>query len=140
MKKISKDPKTGRVRVQTVNNMPSKTQQQHADDVDVNKIIQRYLGTGVLPTTKRQAIYADLTQIKDYSTSLNTIIKARETFQSLPSSIRSKFDNDPEKLLQFIQDPKTIDQQIELGLREKPPGWAPKNASNANTQAQSETK
>ena len=37
-------------------------------------------------------------------------------FADLPSSIRTKFNNDPAQYLDFVQDPEKLEEMRELGL------------------------
>lgn len=131
MKQITKDPKTGRVRVQTKNVLPTKTKQEYADQVDVNKIIAKYKKTqDPSLLAGKTGVYADLTEIKDYQTHLSSVIKADEAFMALPSLIREKFSNDPSKLISFLADPSQKDESIRLGLRVQPKDWVDPNVLN----------
>jgi len=108
-----------RTRVSTVNNTPTRTQQQFRDQVDVNNIIAKYKKTGEWQhLTHRQGVYADVSNITDYQTSLNKVIRANAAFASLPAQIRLRFENDPSKLLAFMQDPQNYDEGVKLGLIE----------------------
>lgn len=119
MKKITVDEKTGRVRVQNLNTKPSRTQQQFKDQCDVNKLMARYKKAGYslnrLPDPQK-GVYADLTQIPDYVTSLNTIRKADSAFADLPAELRLRFSNDPQKLIEFLNEEKNYDEGVKLGL------------------------
>lgn len=126
MKQIIKDPKSGRVRVQTINTLPTKTKQEYGDQVDVNKIIAKYKKTADPSLLAgKTGVYMDLTEIKDYQSSLNSIIRADEAFSALPSPIRERFQNDPAKLISFLADPSQKDESIKLGLRKDPKAQAP---------------
>ena len=50
---------------------------------------------------------------------MNQIIAAQEAFNSLPSDIRKKFDNDPAEFLEFVSDEKNNDEMIQMGLKEE---------------------
>ena len=39
-------------------------------------------------------------------------------FEELPATIRKKFENDPAKFLDFVNDERNADEMVELGLRE----------------------
>lgn len=120
--KTIKRQDSGRVRVATINNEPSRTQQQFKDDCDVNKIIAKYRTTGEFNhLTRKNGIYADVSNITDYQDSLNKVLSAQAAFAALPSNIRTKFGNDPSQLLNFLQDPNNYDEGVELGLFEKKP-------------------
>lgn len=101
---------------------PGLTQQQWKDECDVNKIMEQMYKTGSLTHIRNQqtGAYADLTDLPDYQTSLNTIIKANETFEALPAEIRTRFKNDPAELIAFIDDEKNIEESYKLGLRVRP--------------------
>lgn len=121
MKKITVDPKTKRVRVQTINTEPSKTQQQFKDAVDVNKIIAKYKRTGDtrLLESAKQGVFADTTLFTDYQSAANKVIEAQRAFEQLPSDVRLRFNHDPQQLINFLQDPKNVDESLKLGLRVK---------------------
>lgn len=111
----------GSKRVYTINNEESRTQQQFKDDVDVNNIIAKYKKTGQIMHLNRKAgVYADLSNITDYATMVNQTFEAQKAFMTLPAEIRRRFDNDPGKLVAFLQDPKNLEEGIKLGLYEKP--------------------
>lgn len=145
MKKVIRDG--NRVRVQTVNNQPSKTHQHFKDQCDINKIIAKYKTTGEFNhLTNRQGRYADVSQITDYQESMQKVLNANAAFASLPSQIRARFQNDPAQLLAFLQDEKNYDEGVKLGLfnpKETPPqtNISPKeNDSNENKKANKQKK
>lgn len=110
----------GTLRVATINNEPSMTQQQFAKECDVNEIMRKYETTGQLTHIARNpGVYADFTNIEDYHSSLNKIIAAEDSFKSLSAEIRDRFQNDPAQLLGFLMDPKNHDEGVKLGLIEQ---------------------
>lgn len=120
-KSIIRDPKTGRVRVQTVNMEDSKTQQQFKDQCDVNKIVAKYkrdTGRWLHLMSPNGGRYADVSSIKDYHSMLLQLQDANSAFMALPALVRQRFQNDPGKLLQFMQDPKNYDEGVKLGIFE----------------------
>lgn len=95
----------------------SKTQSQFAAECDINNILARYQKHGTLThINKASANYGDFTSVDDYQTSMNKIIEAEKTFNSLPSSIRKRFGNDPAQLIGFVTDDKNREEAIKLGL------------------------
>jgi len=115
------NPNTGRLKVQTVNTEPSKTQQQFSEECDINNIMKKYVSTGeFLGHIKTGGIYADFSDIQDYQSMLDTVIYADQAFQTLPAPVRAKFRNDPGSLLTFLQNPANKAEAIELGLIERP--------------------
>lgn len=122
MKKVIVDEKTGRTRVVTAfdeKQRPSRVQQHHKDSTDLNKILKKYTQTGLRPSPK-PGYYADLTKMKSYQESLDTVIRANEAFETLPANVRKEFNNNPAELVKFMADKKNQQRAIELGLIEKP--------------------
>ena len=50
---------------------------------------------------------------------METVAKGKTMFEELPSSIRTKFENDPAKFLDFVQDKENLTEMQELGLAHK---------------------
>lgn len=96
------------------------TRDSEAKDCDVNVIMARYEKTGMLPVDNRQAFFADVSEMGDYRSALHQVKMADEFFMSLPAKVRSRFDNDPAAFLDFVSDPASRDEMVELGLLEKP--------------------
>lgn len=100
----------------------SMTCQEFKDECDINKIVKKpNYGINPLnpPTVKPQ--YDDFTNIQytDFYAAQNLICEAVQQFENLDSSVRKYFDNDPGKLLEFINDEKNYDKAVEIGLCEK---------------------
>lgn len=104
-------------RVQTINSLPSKTQQQFQEQVNVNNIMKKYhQGKPITHLNNKQGVFADISTAQDYFDSFNTILKAEEAFNQLPSAIRTKFNNDPAELLEFVHNPSNYDEGVMLGI------------------------
>ena len=104
------------------NNSPSLTQQQFKDECDINKIMDRYLRTGVLsdPLQNRGTPkYGDYADIGDYMDHMNKVVEAIEMFEALPASIRKRFNNNPGELIDFVMDENNRTEAEFLGLIEK---------------------
>lgn len=95
----------------------SKTQTQFAKECDINNILARYNKHGVVThLNKGQATYGDFTSHEDYQTSMNKILLAEKSFQSLPSDIRKRFANDPGELIKFLENKENKEEALKLGL------------------------
>lgn len=103
---------------------PSRTQQQFLKDCDINVILQRYMRHGVDPRLPSEGMFADFSNLPDLQEAMNTVIEAETAFAGLPSKVRREFDNDPVKLLNFLQDPGNRDRAIEIGLIDPPQEFA----------------
>lgn len=116
----------GTVRVQTKNVMPSRTQKQYKDEVNVNNIIKKYRQTGSITHVRnaQNGVYADLTNLPDLMEAQAVIIAAEAAFAEVPAKIRQRFQHDPRQMIDFLSDPNNQEEAIKLGLmvrqKEKP--------------------
>lgn len=94
----------------------SLTVQEPTEDCDINKIMERYAQTGILPGNATRATYGDFTGINDYHKAMNAVRFAQNAFNELPVQMRTKFENDPAKLLDFINDPDNAAEAVKMGL------------------------
>jgi phage internal scaffolding protein len=115
---------------------PSLTRQEFAEECDLGKIIARFSKT---PDGMRQLEMArgfvsdrfeDVSGFVDFRTALDQVRAADEAFMGLPPIVRTRFDNDPAKFLDFVDDPKNLDELIKLGLA-KGKKEAPEAGANA---------
>lgn len=99
-----------------------RTKQSFKDECDINKILKRFQDKGQLPQNMKSGqIYGDFSEIADYQTSLNKVISAKNTFDSLPAKVRERFSNDPWKFLSFASDANNLQEMVSLGLANKLP-------------------
>lgn len=95
---------------------PSLAVQSEADECDINTIVRRFGLTGVLPSGVRAPTYGDFTGVSDYREALEAIEAADESFYSMPADVRSRFQNDPARFVDFCSDPANLDEARRLGL------------------------
>jgi len=98
-----------------------RVEQSHKDEVNINNIVKRAGGMELIAKVNAltQFEYDDVTG-NDFQESMNAIIKARDTFDQVPSEIRKQFDNDPAKFMDFVHNPDNSDALIEMGLKKAP--------------------
>lgn len=105
-------------------NAVSLTKQSLSADANINNIVSKYHKTGVLGnpnfTSNIQPMFVDLTTAPSFQEAHNRIAAAQSAFESLPSDLRAKFDNDPQKLLDFYQNDANLEECYELGLKVRP--------------------
>lgn len=100
---------------------PSRTKQSFRDECDINNIMRKWQKTGLVThVSKYQGDYSDLTNVQSYHESCNQVLAAQEAFASLPSSLRSRFQNDPGQFLEFVGNDANRDEAIKLGLITQP--------------------
>lgn len=58
---------------------------------------------------------------------------ARQQFDSLPSSVRKRFDNDPYQLVRFAENPENEKECIKLGIFKDPQGGDPFETDGGQT-------
>lgn len=105
-----------------------KTKQADKDDCDINILMARYVKTGNLDhIAKHLPQYGDFSNVTDYHTALNQVLDAQELFDALPSAIRSRMDNSPVVLLEFMSDANNLDEARQLGLVNTDPTAIPDN-------------
>jgi len=107
---------SNRLRVQVVFDGPGKTKQEFKDESDINKIMARYQQTGLLSNvTTKLPQFADVDGQTFYDAML-VVAESKTLFEQLPSLVRTKFENDPGKFLDFVHDPKNLPEMAEMGL------------------------
>lgn len=94
----------------------SRTQQHFAEEVDINTIVRRFGLTGELPTNVPMVLQGDFTNVVDFRSAMDLVVAAREAFMEQPAHVRARFDNDPQKFLDFTSDVKNLDEAIGLGM------------------------
>ncbi len=105
--------------------LPSKTVQDFKDEADINHLVNRFSETGSFydPLSVNRArvpVFADVSFVpSDFLEAKALVDDAKERFDSLPSSVRGRFRNDPYALLAFLQDKKNRSEAEELGLVNK---------------------
>jgi len=103
-----------------------RTKQSFRADCDINRIMQKYFETGILPDLiKRNPQYGDFSEVHSFQEAQNIVAKAKEQFAALPNALRERFHNDPATFLNFVSDPANKDQMAKLGLLKPAPGPAP---------------
>lgn len=93
------------------------TQQSAKDECDINIIIERAKRGAVIEPRPEVPRYGDFTDIPtDLRECLIVVRRADELFMSLDAQVRRRFDNDPAKMLDFLNDSKNREEAISLGL------------------------
>lgn len=98
--------------------LPSLTRQEFADECDINKLMEKYEKTGILPSNMNSMSprYLDVSDVPDFRSALDMLNASTEAFMSLPAKVRKEFDNDPVQFVDFAQNPENITKMREWGL------------------------
>lgn len=94
---------------------PTSAQQHFKDECDINYILKNF-GIEALATNPLTPRYGDFSDVVDYHSALNSVIAAESEFMALPANIRTRFDNDPAKLIDFMENPANRQEAESLGL------------------------
>lgn len=94
----------------------SRAEQSSLEETDINTIVRRFGLTGQLPTGLRAPTYGDYLEVSDYHTAMNAIAQANEAFEQMPADIRTRFDNDPGKFVDFCSNEANAAEAAKLGL------------------------
>lgn len=100
---------------------PSLAVQSEAEDADINVIVKRFGLTGTMPEGVRLPQYGDFTGIVDYRDALAALKEADENFMQYPAHLRARFENDPQRFLEFVSNPANKQQMIDLGIEPSSP-------------------
>nr|QJB18763.1 MAG: internal scaffolding protein [Microvirus sp.] len=117
-----------RPRVQKFFVGPSLTRQEFKDECDLALTLKKFGKTpeGQLALKNAQGFaegcrFDDVTAVPDFRAARDAVNAANASFMRLPPEIRRRFDNDPAAFLDFVQDPKNLDEARTLGLAKPAP-------------------
>ena len=98
----------------------SRAKQSFRKEADINCIMSKYAKSGLLTdpmcVSTRMPQFGDFSAVYDFQSMQNRVIEVRNYFESLPADVRKRFDNDPQKLMEFMADDKNKDEALRLGL------------------------
>lgn len=124
----------------------SLTREEFAEECNINWIADRYKLTeldpaiwqSALPTVVTPPSYGDFTGVFDFQAQQNAVREALEGFMTLPAKLRARFDNNPQRLIDFLADPDNRKEAEFLGLvQEKETTNAPGTTSTPPQNPQS---
>lgn len=127
-----------RRRVQLICQEESKTEQSHVAACDINNIMKRATPQPQVSTIMNPANYGDFSEVGSFEDAITKVRQVTNEFNALPAGLRAKFDNDPMKLITFLQNPDNKDEAVKIGLVKGPdpvnvgqPVKMPENAAGA---------
>ncbi len=111
-----------------------RTKQSFKDECDINNIMAKYQKTGALAHVNTyQQQYGFATSV-DFSEAMRLVTTAQDMFDGLPSSIRTRFANDPGQFLDFVQNADNDAEMQKLGLiAKKRPSESPPDGQKTDT-------
>lgn len=94
----------------------SRARQEFKEECDINTIAERFHLTGEMPENVPMVLQGDFTNVTDFRSAMDVVVQAREAFDAMPAKVRSRFDNDPQKFLEFTSNVDNFDEAAKLGL------------------------
>lgn len=101
-----------------------KAKQEFKKQCDINEIVKQARRNGeelLQPVSIISDIAIDLSQMPPYAVMVQKTIEAQQAFEELDPKIRRRFNDDPAKLLEFLQDPANKPEAQKLGLVNQDP-------------------
>lgn len=115
------------------------TTQADRNEADINKIIARFEKAGMITTlNKNQPFYGDVSEFDGLQDAIIKVQNANELFMDMSAAIRERFDNDPVKMIEFLQDERNRKEAEELGMivpRPAPPAAGAPSSPGAGPQS-----
>ena len=99
-----------------VDNTESMTQQSFKDECDINVILRRFAVTGELPENVRVPQYQEFDGVFDFQTAMNLVRTSQEAFEAMPATVRERFNNDPARFMDFVNDADNYDEALKMGI------------------------
>lgn len=95
----------------------SLTEQHHKDACDIHNILKRAQQTGVMEhMAKYEGTYGTMPSGDEFHAHMNALKAAESMFESVPSFLRNRFENDPAKFLDYISNNKNYDEMEKQGF------------------------
>ncbi len=116
METLIRSRATPRVRIQTETGGESRTKQSFKNECDINNIMAKYQKIHTIEHVNERSGEYGFASGFDLKEAMDQVQQAQIMFDELPSSIRTKFNNQPGEFLDFVQDEDNIPEMIELGL------------------------
>ena len=95
---------------------PVIASQSQKDAVDINKIVSKMEKGLAVSVLQREGSFDDVSMFDGLDHAIMVVNEANERFMQLPADMREKFENNPVKLVEFLEDGKNRDEAVKLGL------------------------
>jgi len=95
---------------------PSLVQKNQAFNTNLNNIVARHTGGAVPNLIEKEPLFIDNSERPDFHTMQTIVVEGEQRFMRLPAKIRSIFQNQAHKMVEFVNNPNNEKRSIELGL------------------------
>ncbi len=87
------------------------------DECDVNLIVRRFDKTGFIGhLAEGIPTFVDASELGDYRSIIDQVRKVDEYFSGLPASVRTEFENDASRFMDFLESGASEEDLMKLGL------------------------
>lgn len=93
-----------------------KTKQSFKEDADINVLVERWKHGVPIPEQTSPGMYGDFSEVGTFYEAQNMVFDANEHFLALPAKVRSRFDHDAGKMIEFMTNPDNEEEAAEMGL------------------------
>jgi len=96
-----------------------RTKQSFKKEADINHIMARYVKTGLMNMDAlklREENFIDVSQMGDFQQAQEQLKNAEKAFMTLAVNVRTKFENNPAQLLDFLSKEENREEAQELGI------------------------
>lgn len=93
-----------------------KTVQSFKEEADINVLVRRFGITGQMPQGVVPPTYGVFEDVFDFKSAMDAIAVARESFDAMPGDVRAKFQNDPQKFVEFCSNKDNLPEMRKMGL------------------------
>lgn len=90
--------------------------QSFKDECNINLIMRKFIKTGLITHVNTHSPMYGEVPSQTYHEAMEIVRSANEMFAEVPAAIRKKFGNSPEAFLDFVNDPKNVDELRKLGM------------------------
>jgi len=97
------------------------TSQSYKDECDINKIMAKIEKGQMVDRLVRDGRFDDVSEFEGLAEALIKVQEANDAFMNLSAEVRARFENDPVKLVEFLEDGENRKEAEELGLVQPKP-------------------
>ena len=90
--------------------------QSAEEESNINTIVRRFGISGELPSDVAMPRSGDFTNAPDFHTAMNLVRQAQEEFLRVPAEVRARFNNDPGRFIDFVDNSENYEEAKRLGL------------------------
>lgn len=118
---LKKPRDNGSRRVRFFTGSETLVEQSHKESTKIEVVLAKHNAHTLLAAQEASGgLYGNFIAGSDYQDFRERVQDAMSDFQMLPSALRNRFDNNPAKLIDFVNDVKNYDEAVSLGLVVKP--------------------